>query len=98
MRKYSFIILPLLLAMFFLPMVVPSVFPGSSLFPSDELRIVESYQGSMEEVIAKLEAKFGPFEEELRLENATWLKAKPFSIQILEDNYLQGDYVALISF
>lgn len=78
--------------------VLTQILPMPQIFLKDEVRIEKSYKGSLDEVINEVKKEYGPLDEKLKLEDAAWLKGELFSVQILRDNYLQGDYVALISF
>lgn len=55
------------------------------------------YQGSFSEAYAALSEAYGPFDEEMILEDGGWMRNKSGSFDVLRDNYMGTDYLIFIN-
>lgn len=91
-RVVFLLVLVLLLLLSPLNPLLPKV------FSTGEIKMTKSYHGTLDEIVSQVQEEFGPLEERIRLQDGAWYKGELFSVQILKDNYLKGDYVVFVSF
>lgn len=84
MRKV--LILILLLTGAFLPLVRGTKLPE-----------IREFRGEFSEVYEEALGLYGPFEEELLLEDAARLKSRGLTLEIIRDNYRGSDYLIFIN-
>lgn len=84
MRKL--LILVLILVSIFLPLV-----------RGTRMAEIREYKGEFSQVYKEAKENFGPFEEELVLEDAARLKRQGLTLGIVRDNYRGSDYLIFIN-
>lgn len=58
---------------------------------------IRSYSGTFFDVYEELRNEFGPWTDELVLEDGAWLQSGKDSFDILQDNYKGADFLVFIN-